>query len=102
MRFIHINEYEYMNNYVQYTHLHTHIRICVYVEFIHCNKLTIILMLLTFSSKGSSLVTHWSDYNSSYYIAPVGDRTHDLPHAVASNMVNVSHAITHSATAAVN
>ena len=25
--------------------------------------------------------------NSSYYIAPVGDRTHDLPHTVASNMV---------------
>ena len=29
--------------------------------------------------------------NSSYYIAPVGDRTHDLPHTVASNMVKVSH-----------
>ena len=28
--------------------------------------------------------------NSSYYIAPVGDRTHDLPHNVASNMVKVS------------
>ena len=28
--------------------------------------------------------------NSSYYIAPVGDRTHDLPHTVASNMVKVS------------
>ena len=25
--------------------------------------------------------------NSSYYIAPAGDRTHDLPHTVASNMV---------------
>ena len=36
--------------------------------------------------------------NSSYYIAPVGDRTHDLPHTVASNMVNVSQALTHSAT----
>ena len=39
--------------------------------------------------------------NSSYYIAPVGVRTHDLPHAVASNMGKVSHALTHSATAAV-
>ena len=36
--------------------------------------------------------------NSSYYIAPVGDRTHDLPHTVASNMVKVSHALTHAAT----
>ena len=39
--------------------------------------------------------------NSSYYIAPVGDRTHDLPHTVASNMVKVSHALNHSAMAAV-
>ena len=40
--------------------------------------------------------------NSSYYIAPVGDRTHDLPHTtVASNMVKVSHALNHSATEAV-
>ena len=31
--------------------------------------------------------------NSSYYIAPVGDWTHDLPHTVASNMVKVSHAL---------
>ena len=36
--------------------------------------------------------------NSSYYIAPVGDWTHDLPHTVASNMVKVSHALNHSAT----
>ena len=36
--------------------------------------------------------------NSSYYIAPAGDRTHDLPHTVASNMVNVSQAPNHSAT----
>ena len=28
---------------------------------------------------------------SSYYIAPVGDLTHDLPHTLASNMVKVSH-----------
>ena len=39
--------------------------------------------------------------NSSYYIASVRDRTHDLPHTVASNMVKVSHALNHSATAAV-
>ena len=37
--------------------------------------------------------------NSSYYIAPVGVRTHDLPHTVASNMDKVSYALTHSATA---
>ena len=29
MRFIHINEYEYMNNYVQYIILHTRIRIFI-------------------------------------------------------------------------
>ena len=34
--------------------------------------------------------------NSSYYIAPVGVRTHDLPHThtAASNMVKVSYALT--------
>ena len=37
--------------------------------------------------------------NSSYYIAPVGVRTHDLPHTVASNMGKVSHALTHSIVA---
>ena len=40
--------------------------------------------------------------NSSYYIAPVGDWTHDLPHTVASNMVKVSHGLNHSATEAVS
>ena len=40
--------------------------------------------------------------NSSYYIAPVGDRTHNLPHTVASNMGKVSHALNHSVTAAVH
>ena len=40
--------------------------------------------------------------NSSYYTAPAGDRTHDLPHTVASNMVKVSHALNHSAMEAVN
>ena len=39
--------------------------------------------------------------NSSYYIAPVGVQTHDLTHTVASNMVKVSHALHHSAMAAV-
>ena len=39
--------------------------------------------------------------NSSYYIALVGDRTHDLTHTVASNMGKMSHALNHSATAAV-
>ena len=37
---------------------------------------------------------------NSYFIAPVGDRTHDLPNTVASNMVKVSHA-PNSATEAV-
>ena len=36
--------------------------------------------------------------NPSYYIAPVGDWTHDLPHTVASNMVKMYHALNHSAT----
>ena len=39
--------------------------------------------------------------NSSYYIAPVGDWTHDLPHTIASKMVKVSHILNHSATEAV-
>ena len=39
--------------------------------------------------------------NSSYYIAPVGDWTHDLPHLVASDMVKVSHVLNHPATEAV-
>ena len=28
--------------------------------------------------------------NSSYYISPVGDLTHDLQHTVASNMVSLA------------
>ena len=39
--------------------------------------------------------------NSSYYIAPVGVRTHDLPLTVASNTGKVSYALTHSAMVAV-
>ena len=39
--------------------------------------------------------------NSSYYIAPAGDRTHDLPHTVASNTGKVSHALNHSVKEAV-
>ena len=35
--------------------------------------------------------------NSSYDIARSGDRTHDLPRTVPSNMTKVSHALTHSA-----
>ena len=42
-----------------------------------------------------------SDEKLIHYIAPVGVRTHHLPHTVASNMVKVSHAFTHSATVAV-
>ena len=54
-----------------------------------------------FSDEGKPYQSPGRMKNSSYYIAPVGDRTHDLPHTVASNMVTVSHALTHSATAAV-
>ena len=44
----------------------------------------------------------WSDETLILlYIAPVGVQTHDLPYTVASNMVKVSHAPNHSATAAV-
>ena len=39
--------------------------------------------------------------SSSYYIAPVGDQTHDIPHTVASHIVKMSHALNHSATEAV-
>ena len=54
--------------------------------------------------RGKTVPVTWSDDKLiplSYYIAPVGDRTHDLPHTVAPNMVMVSHALTHSATVAV-
>ena len=33
-------------------------------------------------------------------MSPVGHRTHELPHTVASNMVKVFHALNHSATGA--
>ena len=46
----------------------------------------------------SSHLVGWKTHPT---IAPAGDRTHDLPHTVASIMVNVSHALPHSATAAV-
>ena len=38
----------------------------------------------------------WSDEKLIllYYIAPARDRTHDLPHAAASNMIKVSYALT--------
>ena len=48
-----------------------------------------------YQSPGSDETNHHT------IIAPVGDRTHDLPHTVASNMGKVSHALNHSATAAV-
>ena len=40
--------------------------------------------------------------NSSYYSAPVGDRTRDLPPPCSFIMAKVSHALNHSAMAAVN
>ena len=51
-----------------------------------------------FSDEGKPCHSPGRMKNSSYYIAPAGDRTHDLPHTVASNMGKVSHALTHSAT----
>ena len=44
----------------------------------------------------------WSDEKRILIYCPAGDRTHDLPHTVASNMGKVSHALTHSAKAAVD
>ena len=38
--------------------------------------------------------------NASYHIAPVGVRTHDLLHTVASNMGKVPHALNYSDTEA--
>ena len=49
-----------------------------------------------------NLTSHLVGMKNSYYIAPVGDWTHDLPHTVASNMVKVSHALNHSATEAIS
>ena len=54
-----------------------------------------------FSGEGKAYQLPGRMKNSPYYIAPVGVRTHDLPHTIASNMGKVSHALTHSATAAV-
>ena len=59
----------------------------------------IIIIMAGMAWLGKTVPVTWSDENSSYYFAPVGDRTHDLPHTVASNMDKVSHALTHSATA---
>ena len=55
-----------------------------------------------FSDEGKPCQSPGRMKNSSEYIAPVGVRTHDLPHTVASNMGKVSYALTHSATAAVS
>ena len=41
-------------------------------------------------------LTGWTK-NSSYYSAPVGDRTHDLPHLHSFIVAKVSHALNHSA-----
>ena len=54
-----------------------------------------------YSDEGKPFQSPGRMKNSSYYIAPVGVRTHDLPHTVASNMVKMSYALTHSATAPV-
>ena len=54
-----------------------------------------------FSDEGKPCQSPGRMKNSSYYIAPVGVRTHDLTHTVASNMGKVSYALTHSATVAV-
>ena len=45
--------------------------------------------------------SHGSDEKLILLYCPGRDRTHDLPHTVASNMVKVSHALNHSATEAV-
>ena len=44
----------------------------------------------------------WSDEKLILLYCPGRVRTNDLPHTVASNMGNVSYALTHSATAAVS
>ena len=66
-----------------------------------CSKYIYNLEGKAFSDEGKPYQSPGRMTHSSYYIAPVGDRTHDLPHTVASNMVNVSQSPNHSATAAV-
>ena len=68
----------------------------------HCSKFIQKLEGKACSDEETVPVT-WSDEKLILllYIAPAGDRTHDLPHTVASNMVKVSPALNHSATAAV-
>ena len=67
-----------------------------------CSRLTQNLAGKACSDEGNPYQSPGRMENSSYYIAPVVDRTHDLPHTVASNMVKVSHALDHSATEAVS
>ena len=43
----------------------------------------------------ASHLVGWKTHPTTVYIAPVGVRTHDLPHTVASNMAKVSYALTH-------
>ena len=40
--------------------------------------------------------------SSYYYISPVGDRTHNLPHTVTLNMVNMFHGLNQPATAVIS
>ena len=46
----------------------------------------------------SSCLAGWKTHPTIIIIAPVGVRTHDLPHSAPSNVVKVSHAFNHSAT----
>ena len=64
-------------------------------EDIVINKIIQNLEGKAFSDHEETVPVTWSDEK---YIAPGGDRSHDLPHTVASNMVKVSHALNHSAT----
>ena len=54
------------------------------------------------SENRASHLVGWKTDPTTVYIAPVGVRTHNLPHTVASHMGKVSHALTQSDTAAVN
>ena len=58
-----------------------------------CSKLIQNLEGKAYSDEGKPCQSPGRMKNSSYYIAPAGDRTHYLPHTVASNMGKVSHAL---------
>ena len=63
---------------------------------------------MAYSDEQTLPVTWWDEKLILLFIwwdeklIPVGDWTHDLPYTVASNMVNVSDALNHSATEVVN